>query len=308
MSRVPYNMFNQQQTEREVVAARKLLKVYYVGQDKIWNGKDELEEAQCRHGGIDLSPEKASALKNIFAVIFWGELAAWKTSAEFAYKIEPLAPKMAATAQAHDEARHFVAMYDYLQLVGYTPKRLPPAAAKVISCILGANHISKKLLGMQLMVEPVAITIFHMVRKSNVEPVLCDMLHLFEKDEARHIALGVNYLPTIMRKMSWRGIIELWIWQLRLLLLELDGLKELEEDFKVLGIDPLEVFHMAEKKQIAAMEELLKELQVDLPVVTALRRIVNFKKEINFPSGTSGTIPGSGLMRAARMSFLQPLD
>ena len=52
------------------------------------------------------------------------------------------------------------------------------------------------------MIEPVAITIFRFIRKSNVDPILTDLLEYFEKDEARHIALGVKYLPKLIKQMG----------------------------------------------------------------------------------------------------------
>jgi hypothetical protein len=48
----------------------------------------------------------------------WGELAAWKISAQLADELEPLEAKLAATSQVHDEARHFYVMHDYLDALG----------------------------------------------------------------------------------------------------------------------------------------------------------------------------------------------
>ena len=45
-------------------------------------------------------------------------------------------------------------------------------------------------------------------------------------DEARHVALGVLYLPDVLRRMSLASKAELARWQLSLYLLQLDVLKE----------------------------------------------------------------------------------
>jgi pyruvate formate lyase activating enzyme len=60
----------------------------------------------------------------------------------------------------------------------------------------------KKLIGMQLQIESTALTIFHALRESKVCPVLTDLLTDYEKDEARHVGLGVQLLPTLMKKMG----------------------------------------------------------------------------------------------------------
>ena len=56
-------------------------------------------------------------------------------------------------------------------------------------------QIVDKLLGMQLIVESVAVTLFRSVAQAGVEPVLSELLPYFERDEARHVGLGVLYLP-----------------------------------------------------------------------------------------------------------------
>ena len=64
------------------------------------------------------------------------------------------------------------------------------------------KNLVKKLVGMQLMVEPMAITLFQLVREYQLEPVLCDLLELYERDEARHVALGVLHLPKLLEGMT----------------------------------------------------------------------------------------------------------
>ena len=81
---VPYDMFDALRSDKEVRAARKMEGIYHKGQDKAWNGKELLDELVQKHGGVDLPAEKIAPLQRMFAVIFWGELAAWKVSAELA--------------------------------------------------------------------------------------------------------------------------------------------------------------------------------------------------------------------------------
>ncbi|MEE2828890.1 MAG: ferritin-like domain-containing protein, partial [Myxococcota bacterium] len=184
---IPYDMFDLERTAVEARRAQKMERIYHKGQEKIWDGKTVLAELLEEHGGVQLEPEKLVPLRRLFAVIFWGELAAWKVSSELALVLEPLEAKMAAASQAHDEARHFYVMHDYLALLDYQPQDLPPAAHRILVEILRADSLAKKLLGMQLMVEPIALTLFHLVRENRLEPVLSDLLAYYERDEARHV-------------------------------------------------------------------------------------------------------------------------
>lgn len=239
--------------------------VYHKGQDSAWNGKKLLQDLIEKHGGIGvITPEKQTAIKNIFSIILWGELAAWKVSAQLAAELDNLEAKMAATSQVHDEARHFYVMRDYLTYSGASniSTQLPPSVEKSLDMVLSTDNLAKKLLGMQLMVEPVALTIFQEVRRTNVEPVLCELLSYFEKDEARHVALGVHYLPIILNQMPVHEVILLLLWQIKLFQLEVSGLKELQHDFKCLGIDPEYAFLLAEKKQLEALKLLAEKIKI----------------------------------------------
>lgn len=280
---VPYDMFDALRSDKEVRAARKMEGIYHKGQDKAWNGKELLDELVKKHGGVDLPSETIEPLKRMFAVIFWGELAAWKISAELALEIEPLEAKMAASSQAHDEARHFYVMHDYLSLIGYEPERLPSAGNRILNEILQADSLAKKLVGMQLMVEPIALTLFQLVREGGIEPVLCELLAYYERDEARHIALGVNYLPQLIKKMSLGELLDFYIWQIRMFMIELDGVREMEEDFHALGIDPRKAIRIGQTKQLHAGRLVMQQMKLAIPVEEILTRAIEARMAIDWP-------------------------
>ena len=256
--------------------------VYHKGQAKIWDGKEALSDLIKLHGGLHLEEDKINSIQNIFSTILWGEYAAWNVSAELAANINDFGAKMAATSQAHDEARHYYVMQDYFKHLNIKPKKLPPNIYKVINAVSETNNLAKKLIGMQLMIEPIAITIFKLVIRSRVEPVLCDLLRLYEIDEARHMALGIKYLPQMIKNMSRYELADLLVWQLRMMLLEVDGLKELEEDFINLGFDINEVYALAESKQLEAIELLSSQLNLRIKPWTVMKGLVRLKKKVIF--------------------------
>jgi len=257
--------------------------IYHKGQERAWDGREVLEMLLDKHGGISSIDEMQSrSIQRIFAVILWGELAAWKISLQLADKLKDIEAKMAATSQAHDEARHFYVMRDYLNLSGSIPRDIPRPVEKALNMVLTTNSLPKKLLGMQLMVEPIALTIFQEVRRIQAEPVLSDLLEYFERDEARHVALGVHYLPSVIKGMSTVKITSLITWQLRLFMLELKGLKDLSPDFKNLGLDPEQLFSLAEAKQLDALQKFVEELGLSRNVWEPIRWIVRHKKRKMF--------------------------
>jgi len=280
---VPYDMFEALRTDQEVRSARKMEGIYHKGQDKAWDGKKLLAELVEKHGGVQLDPEKVEPLKRMFAVIFWGELAAWKVSAELALEIEPLEAKMAASSQAFDEARHFYVMHDYLSLLGYEPEELPPAGNRILNEILQADSLAKKLVGMQLMVEPIALTLFQLVRENNLEPVLSELLSYYERDEARHIALGVNYLPQLIKKMSPPELVDFYIWQIRMFMIELDGVREMEEDFRALDIEPRQAIRLGQTKQLHAGRLVMRQMNIKIPVEEIFTRAMEARMALDWP-------------------------
>ncbi len=282
---VPYDMFDEIRTFKDVDSAKRLERIYHVGQNKAWAGKDVLQGLVAKHGGIHLPEEKQQALSRVFAVILWGELAAWKVSAQLAVELTPLEAKLAATSQAHDEARHFYVMHDYLELLGYQPGELPPAARATLQGVLSADTLAKKLVGMQLMVEPIALTIFQLIRESRVEPVLMELLPYYERDEARHVALGINHLPAMLRGMGPLDAFELWAWQLKMFELEIAGMRELGPAFRVLGVSERDVLRLGMAKQLIAFRAMAREIGHEAVAIELFKRLYDFRIEFGWPEG-----------------------
>ncbi len=254
-TQIRYDMFDVERDAAEAKRFARCERIYHIGQEQAWDGKDVLPMLIAEHGGVHIDPHKKQALERVFAIIMWGELAAWKISAQLADRLVPLEAKMAATSQAHDEARHFYVMHDYLTELGYVPERMGRAPQALLDLVLETEKTAYKLIGMQLMIETMALGIFQAIRATNVEPVLCELLKYYERDEARHVGLGMQYLPDLMRTMGPLDVLAMSMFQVRLVSCALWELKILEKDFVVLGIDPRELIDRTEKKQLAATQE-----------------------------------------------------
>ena len=282
-SRIPFDMFALERSADEARRHDKLRHIYHRGQDLAWDGREVLRELVAKHGGIHVPPDKAQSLSKVFEIILWGEMAAWKVSAELADEIEPLEAKMAATAQAHDEARHFYVMYDYLKLLGYTPTRIDPFSQRVLDVTLGARRLAHKLLGMQLMLETIALTIFAEVRESRIEPVLSDLLLYYEKDEARHVGLGTQFLPTLLRRQKGLDALETMAFQFRLLFWSIASLKSMERDLHAIGISAPHLIERGKEIQIKAFDELWRQTGAEPPGNEQINRVLNGIDAAIFP-------------------------
>ena len=281
-------MFDRLRTEAEADAARKLEGIYHKGQQKAWDGRATLDELLARHGPITLPDRQRDAIQGLFAVILWGELAAWKVSADLALQLEPLEAKMAATSQAHDEARHFYVMHRYLSAIGEAPRHVGPRTTRVLLGALYARSLAKKVVGMQMMIEPMALALFQLLRESRIEPVLSELLELYERDEARHVALGVLHLPRLLRTLTMAETVDLYAWEFREYWRQIAMMHELEPHFDALGIDMRRVLEIGRTKQLRAISMLQDELGTPMPVLEAFVRFFDAKVEIEFPSDAGG--------------------
>jgi hypothetical protein len=295
-SSLPYDMFDATRSDAEARRARRMESIYHVGQNRIWDGRAVLAELIAKHGAPRLPPDRAQALAKVFAIIMWGELAAWKISAQLADALEPLEAKLAATSQAHDEARHFYVMHDYLEALGQPAEPMGFWSQRVLELTLGTPDLVKKLLGMQLTVETIALVIFQRVRELEVEPILTELLPYYERDEARHVGLGVQLVPQMMEKLSLAGAVDVALFQLDMLCTTLVALKAIEPELTVLGVDPRSMLGIAFRKQ-SDIDEAIQREYPRWPKDPPVRRVFEGACEVLFPAEG----PGARLSLATRL-------
>lgn len=263
-SNVPYDMFDAQRSAEEALRFHKCERIYHLGQEMAWDGKDVLAMLLAQHGRPALDDQRRHALESILTVVLWGEMAAWKISSQLANGLVPLEAKMAATSQAHDEARHFYVMYDYLNLLGWTAAPMDAAPQALLDLVLNTKDMPAKILGMQLMVETMALAIFQALRESDVEPILCDLLKYYERDEARHVGLGVQHLPDLVRGASKAERMRLNLFQVQIMSYALWEAKALDKHFRVLGVSTRSIVERARRKQIAAFGALWEAMGLNV--------------------------------------------
>ena len=68
--------------------------------------------------------------------------------------------------------------------------------------ILTDERWDLKLIGMQIIIEGLALAAFNTAKAVTPDPVLRDILHLIIRDEARHVTFGVNYLEDFIENLT----------------------------------------------------------------------------------------------------------
>ncbi len=296
---IPFDMFDVVHADREARRARRLESIYHLGQERIWDGRAVLAELIAKHGKPQVPDAQRRALSRIFSIIMWGELAAWKISAQLTDQLVELEPKLAAASQVHDEARHFYVMHDYLTALGHKPPPMDFWSRRVVEMTLHTKDLTKKLLGMQLTIETIALTLFQHCRELRVEPVLADLLPYYERDEARHVGLGTQLVPALMAKMSTPEKLSVALFQLEILASSVFSLKAMEADLMTIGVDPRDILAIGFRKQME-IHKVMREDFPGWPEDPPVNRLFHGLCEVLFPSeGHAAKVPALVRLRHA---------
>jgi hypothetical protein len=116
--------------------------------------------------------------------------------------------KLYAATQVVDEARHVEVFAKYLEtkLNGYYPINAHLEA--LLNDIIRDSRWDMTYLGMQIMVEGLALAAFGFLHMLTNEPLLKNLLRYVMSDEARHVAFGVLTLKEVYADMDAKEIQE----------------------------------------------------------------------------------------------------
>jgi hypothetical protein len=130
-----------------------------------------------------------------------GEQGALLAAAQLVNSVPDMDSKYYAATQVVDEARHVEVFDRYLhEKVGFSYS-ISPYLKSLLDLILKDSRWDMKLLGMQIMVEGLALAAFGLTRDTVAEPLLKNLTTYVMQDEARHVAYGVLSLRDYYRDM-----------------------------------------------------------------------------------------------------------
>jgi hypothetical protein len=131
-----------------------------------------------------------------------GEQGALLCTAKIVETVPWIDAKYYAATQVMDEARHVEVFSKYLdtKLSGHYP--MNAHLGLLLDDIVADSRWDMTYLGMQIMVEGLALAAFGFIQSMTTEPLLKKMLRYVMADEARHVAFGVLSLQEYYQELS----------------------------------------------------------------------------------------------------------
>ncbi|GAB3273968.1 ferritin-like domain-containing protein [Parahaliea aestuarii] len=131
-----------------------------------------------------------------------GEQGALLVASQLCSCAPTLNAKLYAGSQTFDEARHVEVFNKYLQKRIGLMYPINTHLKSIIDKILTDARWDMKFIGMQIVIEGLALSAFNTTRETTPDPVLKDVVYLVIRDEARHVTFGVNYLEEFVKTLS----------------------------------------------------------------------------------------------------------
>ena len=137
-----------------------------------------------------------------------GEQGALVCTAKIVETVPWIDAKYYASTQVMDEARHVEVFAKYLdeKLSGHYP--INAHLRLLLDDIVQDSRWDMTYLGMQIMVEGLALAAFGFIHQLTTEPLLKQLLRYVMGDEARHVAFGVLSLQEYYQQLSAAELVE----------------------------------------------------------------------------------------------------
>jgi len=129
-----------------------------------------------------------------------GEQGALMTAAALTHAVPDYEGKLYAATQTMDEARHVEAFERYIQKLAIVYP-IMPGLKHLIDVTLQADHWVKIAIGMNMVVEGLAIGSFHNMYRQTTCDTMRELVRLVLRDESRHVAFGNVYVQMAIQDM-----------------------------------------------------------------------------------------------------------
>ena len=144
--------------------------------------------------------------------ILHGEQGALSLSASLCHVLRDPGAQEYAANQTREEARHVTAFAKYVQARWGKPLPVGETLGDLLTDIVNAPEVYKKIVGMQMLVEGLAMGAFATLYAKSKDPLLVKLTQLVMTDEAFHHKFGKIWADRTIPKLSdeERNIIEDW--------------------------------------------------------------------------------------------------
>jgi hypothetical protein len=228
-----------------------------------WNKLTAGEKARQRH----------ALLSWLLSQFLHGEKAALNAACQLTQAVPWTDGALYGGTQVVDEARHMEVFHTYLTEKLEKLYPIDPNLYVVIDMLMTDNRWDMKFLGMQIMIEGLALGAFSTIRQLTMEPLLRDLLARVVRDEARHTHFGVLCLKLAYARggisESERKDREDWAYEVALLLRNRFLAREIYDEHWAHYVTP------AEWDRLVLSSELMTKFRTRMfrPIIPNLKNI-----------------------------------
>ena len=207
------------------ISDNRIKKLYELGKELNWNGSIDLNwdythpaderlvetDDQLPHETLkayeNLSEEEKilfdrHSTAELMSQFLHGEQGALLVASQLASCAPTYNAKLYAASQTFDEARHVEVFNRYLQEKIGIHYPINPSLKLLLDKILTDERWDLKFIGMQIIIEGLALAAFQMLKAITKDPLLKQLLHYVVRDEARHVTFGINYLEEYIKTLA----------------------------------------------------------------------------------------------------------
>jgi hypothetical protein len=174
------------------------------------------------------------------SAILHGEQGALALSASLCHILRDPGAQEYAANQTREEARHVTAFAKYIQTRWGTPLPCGATLQNLLTEMVGAPEVYKKIVGMQMLVEGLAMGAFATLYQNSQDPLLVKLCQLVMTDEAFHHKFGKIWADRTIPKLSEeeKNLVEDWAAQcFQTLLFNLVNAEQMQVVYDSVGID-----------------------------------------------------------------------
>ena len=204
-------------------ADTRIKKLYELGKELNWNGSIDLDWSNSlKKGQPPIKAELIARMEGPLAALpeeerleymrhdqAWtlsqflhGEQGAMLVASQLVSCAPTYQAKLYAASQTFDEARHVEVFAKYLQQIHGIEYPINKNLKSLIDKILSDERWDLKFIGMQIIIEGLALAAFQTTKETSNCPLLRQLVHYVIRDEARHVTFGVNYLQEFLETLS----------------------------------------------------------------------------------------------------------
>ena len=198
-----------------------------------------------------------------FSSILHGEQGALNLSASLCHVLKDQGAQEYAANQTREEARHVTAFAKYIKARWGRPVECGPTLKTLLVEIIGSPEVYKKIIGMQMLVEGLAMGAFATFYQKLNDPLGRQLMQLVMTDEAFHHKFGKIWADRTIPHLTEaeHEIIETWAAHcFQTLLFNLVSPSQQRDLYEEFGLDPDRVIaEMAEMVTDETRRENMKE-------------------------------------------------